>query len=169
MEKGLIKFKNITSKIYVLRNQKVMLDADLANLYGIETRVLKQAVRRNKDRFPNDFMFQLTKNEWQELITNCDNLDSYKFSPSPPFVFTEQGVAMLSSVLNSKRAIKVNIEIMRAFVKMREFLESHKELAKKLSELEKRIEAHDESIIAIFEAIKQLMAIPEKPQKRIGF
>lgn len=168
MKKNSIQRK-ITSKIFHIRNQKVMLDVDLSVLYGIETRVLKQAVRRNKDRFPIDFMFQLTKNEWNELITNCDKLSTYKFSPSLPFAFTEQGVAMLSSVLNSKRAVQVNIEIMRAFVKMREFLLSHTELAIKLKELELKVESHDESIIAIFETIKQLLDVPDQPKRSIGF
>lgn len=130
MKRNLVKYKNISEKIYLIRNQKVMLDVDLAYLYGLETRILKQAVRRNRDRFPADFMFQLTKKEWRELITNCDNLNKYKFTPSLPFVFSEQGVAMLSSVLNSKRAVKVNIEIMRAFVRMRELMESQHVLAK---------------------------------------
>lgn len=169
MKRELVKYKNISEKIYLIRNQKVMLDVDLAYLYGLETRILKQAVRRNMDRFPVDFMFQLTKKEWRELITNCDKLNKYKFSPSLPFVFTEQGVAMLSSVLNSKRAVQVNIEIMRTFVHIRELMESHKELAKKLTELELRLDSHDASISTIFEAIKQLIALPEKPKRRIGY
>ncbi|MEW6196322.1 MAG: ORF6N domain-containing protein [Bacteroidota bacterium] len=169
MKKILVQSTRITSKIYLIRNQKVMLDVDLSDLYGIETRALKQAVRRNKDRFLIDFMFQLNRNEWKELITNCDNLSTYKFSPSLPFAFTEQGVAMLSSVLNSKRAVQVNIEIMRAFVKMREFLITHVELAKKLKELELKIESHDENIATIFEAIKQLLAVEGKTQRRIGY
>ena len=112
-----MQLQNIQSKIYEIRGQKVMLDFDLATMYEVETRSLKQAVRRNTDRFPDDFMFQLTKEEWQELITNCDNLpETAKFSPSTPYAFTEQGVAMLSSVLTSKKALQVNISIMRVFV-----------------------------------------------------
>jgi hypothetical protein len=126
MPKSLMRNYNIESKIFLIRNQKVMLDFDLASLYDVETRVLKQAVRRNSERFPADFMFQLTKNEWFELITNCDKLNNLKYSPSLPFAFTEQGVAMLSTVLKSRKAILVNIEIMRAFVKIREIISSIK-------------------------------------------
>ncbi len=152
----LIPVERISSKIFMLRNEKVLLDFDLAELYGVETRVLKQAVRRNLDRFPNDFMFQINKKEWNELITICDNLGVRKFSPQTPFAFTEQGVAMLSSVLNSERAIKVNIAIMRAFVEMRRFLESNERLARKLKQLEKetreKFAEHQQQISMIFEA-----------------
>jgi len=169
MKKSLIIAENIESKIFLIRNQKVMLDFNLAELYEIETRVLKQAVRRNIERFPSDFMFQLSKKEWSELITNCDKLNRYKFSPSLPFVFTEQGVAMLSTVLKSKKAILVNIEIMRAFVKIREIISTHKELANRLKELELKVDVHDENIAQIFEVIKQLLKPPEKQIKKIGF
>jgi phage regulator Rha-like protein len=158
----------ILSKIFLLRNQKVIFDFILAELYGVETKVLKRAVRRNKDRFPKDFCFQLTKKEYDNLRSQIGT-SSWGGGRYIPFAFTEQGVAMLSSVLNSKRAVQVNIEIMRAFVKMREFLMTHTELAKKLKELELKIESHDESIAAIFEAIKQLLVTPEKPQRRIGY
>ena len=121
-EGSVIPVEKITGKIYFIRKEKIILDSDLAELYGVETRVLKQAVKRNLDRFPEDFMFKLTESEWSELITICDNLGNRKFSPTTPFAFTEQGVAMLSSVLNSKRAIQVNIAIMRAFVQLRKFL-----------------------------------------------
>lgn len=127
----------IQNKIYTIRNQRVMFDFDLAEFYGIETRVLKQAVRRNIDRFPVDFMFLLQKEEWNELITNCDNIpDNYKYIPSLPMVFTEQGVAMLSSVLKSKEAVKVNIAIIRAFVFIRQISLNYKELQDKINELE---------------------------------
>jgi phage regulator Rha-like protein len=169
----LIPVERISSKIFLIRNEKVLLDFDLAELYGVETRALKQAVRRNINRFPKDFMFQITKSEWNELITVCDNLGDRKFSPRPPFTFTEQGVAMLSSVLNSERAVKVNIAIMRAFVKMRRILESNESLAKKLKQLEKetkeKFAEHQQQISLIFEAIKELVTEKEKPKRRIGF
>lgn len=169
----LIPIERISSKIFLIRNEKVLLDFDLAELYGVETRVLKQAVRRNLDRFPDDFMFPITKDEWAELITICDNLGDKKFSPKPPFAFTEQGVAMLSSVLNSERAIKVNIAIMRAFVKMRRILESNESLAKKLKQLEQetkqKFAEQQQQISLIFEAIKELVTEKEKPKRRIGF
>ena len=146
-----------------------MLDTDLAELYGVETRVLKQAVRRNKKRFPDDFMFELTKEENQALRSQNVILKRGKHSKYLPFAFTEQGVAMLSTVLNSERAIEVNIEIMRAFVRVREMLGAQRELSIKLKELENRIQNHDEHIQTIFEAIRQLMTTPEKPRKKIGF
>ncbi len=147
-----------------------MLDRDLAALYGIETRTLNQAVKRNIERLPGDFMFQLTSKEMQDwksqfVITNTAKMGLRR----RPYAFTEQGVAMLSGVLRSKRAIQVNVAIMRVFVRLREILSAHKELAYKLSELERKIAKHDEEIQGIFAAIRQLMAEPEKPKKRIGF
>jgi hypothetical protein len=130
----------IKNKIYQVRGERVMLDFDLAAMYGVETRTLKQAVRRNIERFPDDFMFQLSKPEWQQLITNCDNLpENIKFSPITPFVFTEQGVAMLSSVLNSKKAIEVNIAVIRAFVMLRQHLANYKDLKEAIAVLEKEM------------------------------
>jgi hypothetical protein len=165
--------QRIENKIFLIRGQKVMLDRDLAELYGVKTFVLNQAVRRNKERFPEDFMFSLTKQEIlrisQFVISSLrSQLVTLKFSKNVN-VFTEQGIAMLSGVLRSKRAIQVNIAIMRAFVKLRQILSTHKELAHKLSQLEKKIEDHDEEIKAIFDAIRRLMAGPEKPKKKIGF
>lgn len=134
-----MELQTIQSRIYEIRSQKVMLDFDLAEMYEVETRVLKQAVRRNAYRFPEDFMFELTKKEWQELITICDNLpEGIKFSPASPFAFTEQGVAMLSSVLKSKKAVEVNIAIMRTFVLVRQYALSHKDLTEKLKKLERK-------------------------------
>ena len=153
--------------IYLIRGQKVMLDRHLAQLYGVETRVLNQAVRRNKDRFPNDFMFTLTRQEIRDLSQIVIS-PGLKHAPNV-FAFTEQGVAMLSSVLNNPRAIKVNLEIMRAFVRLRGMMASQKEVAIKLAELEKHLQDHDEQIQAIFTAIRQLMAAPEKQPKKIGF
>jgi len=160
----------VISKIIFVRGEKVLLDRDLAELYGVETKVLKQAVRRNIKRFPNDFMFELTKEEFEnwrsQFVTSNAEKMGLRYSP---MAFTEQGVAMLSSVLRSNRAIEVNVAIMRAFVQLRKMISSHKELAHKLLELEQRLEGHDEQIQVIFEAIKQLMMPPKKPRKRIGF
>jgi len=155
--------------IFLIRGQKVILDRDLADLYEVATKALNQAVKRNERRFPPDFMFRLTKEEKKELVTNCDRFQTLKHSSVLPSAFTEQGVAMLSSVLNNERAIQVNVAIMRAFVRLRQLLASHKELAQKLEELERHLKVHDEHIQAIFSAIRQLMAAPEKPPKKIGF
>jgi hypothetical protein len=160
--------ETIEDKIYMIRGQKVMLDSDLARLYGVPTKRLNEQVRRNKRRFPADFMIELTESELAALRSHFAT--SKKGSGGRryrPFAFTEQGVAMLSSVLNSDRAIDVNIEIMRAFVRLREILLAHKDLALKLEELEKK---YDEQFRIVFEVIRQLMAPPEPPPKRpIGF
>ena len=163
--KELIPEEVVEHKIFLIRGQRVMLDSDLAKLYGIGTKVLNQAVKRNIDRFPQDFMFSLTREEIGRMSQFVTSLKFYKNIN----VFTEQGVAMLSSVLRSKRAVHVNIAIMRAFVKLRQVLSTHKELAHKLKELEQKIEKHDKEIQNIFEAIRQLMSPPEEPKKRIGF
>ena len=144
-----------------------MLDKDLAQLYGVETRVLNQAVRRNAGRFPVDFMFELTREEIMRISQFVISSD-LKFSRNV-FAFTQEGVAMLSGVLRSPRAVHVNIAIMRAFVRLREAMASSKEFARRLDELEKRIASHDESIRTLFQAIRQLMASPEKQPKKIGF
>jgi hypothetical protein len=164
----------IINKIIVLRDQKVIVDRDLANLYGVETRVLNQAVKRNIKRFPSDFMFQMTPEEmktWksQIVISENDKMGLRK----PPYVFTEQGVAMLSSVLNSDRAILVNIQIMRVFTKLRALLESHAEIIRKLDSIEKKDIEQDEKILLIFEYLKQLEQAKKeetnlKERKRIG-
>lgn len=146
-----------------------MLDRDLAALYGVKPIALRQQVKRNKDRFPEDFMFQLTAAEAESLLSQSVIPSRRSLGGFTPYAFTEQGVAMLSSVLRSKRAVLVNIQIMRAFVKLREMLATHRALARKLAQLEKRIEGHDEEITAIFEAIRQLMEPPDKPSKQIGF
>ena len=146
----------IATKILEIRGKKVMLDADLARLYGVETRRLNEQVRRNKKRFPDDFMYRLTKEE-VTILKSQFATSSWGGVRKLPYVFTEQGVAMLSSVLNSERAIKVNIQIMRAFVKLKELLLTHKDLAIKLEELERKYVNHDLKIKAIFEAIKQLL------------
>jgi len=166
--------ETIASIIYLIRGEKVMLDTDLAKLYSVETRALKQAVRRNIRRFPEDFMFQLTTEEWKEVITNCDNPGKLKFSPSRPFAFTEQGVAMLSSILNSERAIAVNIRIIRVFARMRTMIESQKEILRKLELLEKKDMELDEKVSLIFEYLRQLEQSKQeetefKNRRRIGF
>lgn len=161
----------IERKIYVIRRHKVMLDRDLAALYGVETRVLNQAVRRNMDRFPQDFMFTLNR---EEILNLSQFVISSKIKHAPNvFAFTEQGVAMLSSVLRSKQAIQVNIEIMRTFVKLKRKLAAHRDLAYKLDLLERKVGRHGGEIQAIFETIRKLVAPrpaePEKPRPRIGF
>jgi hypothetical protein len=162
----------IQKKNYEIQGQKVMLDFDLAEMYEVENRVLKQAVKRNLDRFPSDFMFQLSKTDWQELITNCDNLPiGIKFSPVTPFAFTEQGVAMLSSVLKSKKALQVNISIMRAFVFIRQYALTHKDLTDKLKELENK---YNKQFKDVYDAINYLLQkdnqeTEQKERKRIGF
>jgi hypothetical protein len=162
-----IPVERIEKAILLVRGQKVLLDRDLAVLYGVETRVLNQAVRRNINRFPPDFMFELTREEIMRISQTVISSE-IKYSKRV-HAFTEQGVAMLSSVLNSERAIEVNIAIMRVFVRLREMMATHKELAFKLIELEERLEGHDEQIQNIFEAIRQLMIPPDLPKKRIGF
>ena len=144
-----------------------MFDFHIAALYGVETRALKQQVKRNMERFPEDFMFPLTPTEWSQLITNCDNLLSARYSPALPYVFTEQGVSMLSSVLRSEKAIQVNIAIMRAFVHMRELLEENRDLRLQLEQLESK---YDQQFAIVFEAIRKLMGLEEKADRpRIGF
>ena len=167
--KTLVPIELIASKIYLIRGIKVILDRDLAELYGVETRSLIQAVKRNIERFPPDFMLRLTKEEFDSLRSQIVISKGKGGRRYLPYVFSEQGVAMLSSVLKSKRAIEVNIAIMRAFVQLRKTLDSNAELARKLADLEKRFESHDEQIQAIFEAIRQLMAPPDKKVKKIGF
>ena len=158
--------ERITRKIYVMRGIKVILDRDLAELYEVQTRVLKQAVRRNIDRFPADFMFELTKAENQSLRSQNVTLKRGQHSKYLPYVFTEQGVAMLSSVLKSDRAIQVNIQIMRAFTQLRQIISTHKDLKKKIEAMESK---YDENFRIVFEAIKQLLEQDETPRKKIGF
>lgn len=161
----------ILTKIYIIRGQKVMIDKDLAELYNVETRVFNQAVRRNNLRFPEDFCFQLTKEEYESLRSQIVILETGrgKHSKFLPYAFTEQGVAMLSSILNSDLAIKVNIQIIRIFTRMREMLSTHKDILLKLEEIEKKVNAHDQEIQVIFEYLKQLLNPPNPPRRRIGF
>lgn len=168
--KILIPGEIIERKIFLIRGQKVMLSNHLAELYGVQAKVLIQAVKRNKGRFPRDFMFQLSPKEYANLKSQFVTSSWGGLRRAYPYAFTEQGVAMLSSVLNSERAIKVNIQIMRAFVKLKELLLTHKGLAIKLEALEKKYSEHDEKIQQIFEAIKQLLMPPNAKDKIIeGF
>ena len=164
----LISIEKIEKVIYVIRGQKVMLDRDLASLYDVTTGALNQAVRRNRDRFPADFLFQLTLAEVAELNLSQIVIGSEKHRDPRlrPYAFTEQGVAMLSSVLRSKRAITVNIEIMRAFVKLRQLLASNAELARRLDDLESK---YDQQFKIVFDAIRQLMTMPGRGRREIGF
>ena len=157
----------IEKRILLVRGQKVMIDADLALLYGVQTRVLNQAVRRNRDRFPEDFMFQLTKDEKTEVVTNCDHLKNLKYSPYLPHAFTEHGAVMLANILNSPSAVQASIQVVRAFVRLRKLLSSNADLARKVKSLEKK---YDEQFRVVFEAIYKLMEPAENKKKgKIGF
>lgn len=164
--KTLMPVEAIERRILVIRGQKVMLDSDLAEIYNVPTKVLNQAVKRNIDRFPDDFMFHLTKEEKDEVVTNCDHLRKLKFSPSLPNAFTEHGAIMVATILNSPVAVKTSIQVVRAFVRLREMIVSNKKLSKRLDELEKK---YDTQFKVVFDAIRQLMIPPEPKRKRIGF
>jgi hypothetical protein len=169
----LLPVERIEKLIHLARGEKVLLDADLAKLYGVETRALNQAVRRNLSRFPADFMFQLTGEEADVLLGSRSQFvilnKRGKNIKYLPYAFTEQGVAMLSSVLRSQRAVHVNVAIMRAFVSLRRMLASNEALSRKLAELERRIEGHDQGIKSLFNAIRELMTPPTEPRREIGF
>jgi len=162
----ILKEANLTSLIYFIRGEKVMLDTDLAKLYNVETRVLKQAVRRNLDRFPKDFMFELTGEEIDHMVSQGVIPSKQIFGGAKPFAFTEQGIAMLSSVLNSRIAIQVNIAIPRTFVKLRQLLIGHKDLAEKIEKMEQK---YDEQFRIIFSALQQMLQGESKPRPKIGF
>ena len=164
---SLISVKNVMAKIYLIRNHKVILDKDLSKLYGVETRTLKQAVRRNIKRFPEDFMFELSKDE-EDLLRSQSVILKGKGQHSKylSFAFTEQGVAMLSTVLKSDQAIEVNISIMRAFVEMRNMLSNHEELKQKIEDMESK---YDEQFRMVFKTIRQLLTEDEKSERKIGF
>ncbi len=168
-KKIVVSVMTIEKQIHLIRGQRVILDDDLSQLYGVETKALKRAVRRNKDRFPDDFMFVLTDQEYRSSRGHLGTLKRGQHSKYLPYAFTEQGVAMLSSVLHSMQAVKVNIAIMRVFVRLREFIGAHKDLMIKLAELERKYETHDVQIREIFEAIRQLMEPEQKPRRQIGF
>jgi len=173
------KLTQIQKRIYVIRGKRVMLDSDLAFLYEVEVKQLNQAVKRNVKRFPDDFMFRLTKDEFTKVVTNCDHLQNLKFRPTLPYAFTEQGVAMLAAVLNSQKAIDVNIQIMRAFVKLRHYVLSKSDTNEQIAELRKllmvyientdyKLSKHDKTIEQIIIALNNLIEQPPKT-KKIGF
>ncbi len=162
----IIPMEIIERKIFMIRGHKIMLDTDLAELYGVPTKALNQAVKRNKDRFPQDFMFQLSEQEKAEVVTVCDHLRKLKFSPTLPYAFTEHGSIMLAAVLNSPIAVQASIHVVRAFVRLREMLASNAELARKLAVMEKK---YDHQFKVVFDAIRGLMAPPEVKKRKIGF
>ena len=163
--------EDIERMIFLIRGHRVMIDRDLAMLYGVETKYLNRQVKRNRERFPEEFMFQLTRKEQEELVTNWHRFETLKHSSSLPYAFTENGVAMLASVLNSERAVKISIHVVKTFVKLRRWVTTSKELARRLGELEARVGEHDEEIQLIIRALRELINSPEpeKSKRRIGF
>jgi hypothetical protein len=173
-KQALLGSAHIASRILLIRGQKVMVDADLAELYGVSTKRLNEQVRRNASRFPADFMFALTAAEKAEVVANCDHLARLKFSPTLPSAFTEHGALMAASVLNTTRAVEVSVYIVRAFVQLRELIASNKDLARRLDELEarigKKLDSHDQAIVGLINAMRELMKPTEPLTKRkIGF
>jgi len=167
---SLIPVERVENVIFLLRSQKVIIDSDLAALYGVPTKWLNEQVRRNKERLTPDFMFQLTKKEKEQVVANCDHLQNMKFSPNLPYAFTEHGSVMAASVLNSESAVAVSVYVVRAFIKLRQMLAPYKELTKKLEQLEKKLQAHDKQIVTLDQAIRLLMPPPDaKPKKPFGF
>lgn len=165
--KALVPIELIEKRIFSLHGEKVMIDRHLAELYGVDTRTLNQAVKRNQERFPEEFMFQLTTEEREEVITNCDNLLPLKFARTLPYAFTELGVAMLSSVLKSKRAIQVNIQIMKTFVQLRRMYSENKDLARQITDMEKK---YDGQFKLVFDALRKLLTPPDPPKREpMGF
>ncbi|MCC6698832.1 MAG: ORF6N domain-containing protein [Candidatus Hydrogenedentes bacterium] len=160
----------VASRILFIRGKKVLIDADLAQLYEVSTAALNQAMRRNRERFPEDFVFQLTSEEKQEVVTSCDHLARLKYSPNQPHAYTEHGAIMAASVLNSARAVEVSVFVVRAFVQLREVVSANKEITQKLTKIEQRLAGHDQEIQALIIAFRQLMAPHAPPKKRqIGF
>ena len=166
----LVPSERVAQLILLLRDQKVIIDADLAALYGVPTKALNQAVKRNQERFPEDFMFQLSPVEKAEVVTNCDHLAHLKFARTSPYAFTEHGAIQAANVLNSPRAVEMGVYVVRAFVRLREVLASSKELTAKLNELEHKVDSHDQAIAGLINAMRELMRPPEPQKKRpIGF
>jgi hypothetical protein len=166
----IIQTGKIQQRILMIRGEKVIIDADLAEFYGVPTKRLNEQVKRNKERFPEDFMFQLNAAEKSEVVAKCDHLEKLKFSKSLPYAFTEHGTIMAASLLNSPQATEISIFIVRAFVKLRLAITEHKELTRKISQIEQHLAGHDEQITAIVKTIKQLIQPSSVPQKRrIGF
>ena len=167
--KILIPDEMILNKILLLRGEKVMISNDLAVLYGVTTKRLNEQVKRNIKRFPKHFMFQLTEQEKDKVVANCDHLQNLKYSPYLPYVFSEHGTVMLANVLNSERAIQVSVRIVEIYIKMRENILTNKELLLKMEQLEKRVESQDEKIGMIFQYLKKFIEVQEKPLKRVGY
>lgn len=169
-KKSIIPIDRIENRILLIRGEKVIVDADLAEFYGVPTRRLNEQVKRNSDRFPDDFVFPMTTEEKQEVIANCDHLGKLKYSSKLPFVFTEHGAIMAANVLNSARAVEMGVFVVRAFVNLRRSIASHQELGRQLAQLEKRLIGHDQQLVSIVKAIQSLVgpkAVPKK--RRIGF
>ena len=168
--KSVVPVGKIENRILLIKGEKVIIDADLAEFYGVPTKRLNEQVKRNKDRFPHDFMFQLSPDEKAEVVANCDHLENLKYSTALPYAFTEHGAIMAAGVLNTSRAIEISVFIVRAFVKIRQMVAGHKDLQRKISQIERRLTDHDEQIIELVNLIKQLLN-PEPPPKkrRIGY
>jgi hypothetical protein len=166
---NIISVESVASRIMNIRGHRIIIDADLASLYGVSTRVLNQAVKRNIDRFPHDFMFTLAKEEKEEVVTNCDHLSKLKYSSHLPNAFTEHGAIMAATILNSPKAVEMSIFVVRAFVRLREMFSSQKQLASKLIELEQKLSSHDRDIAMLIDAIRQLMVPPVQQRRQIGF
>ncbi len=159
----------IMNKILLIRGQKVMISNDLAELYGVTTKRLNEQVKRNIKRFPNHFMFQLTEQEKDNVVANCDHIQNLKYSPYLPYVFTEHGTVMLANVLNSERAILASVRIVEIYIKMRENILTNKEFLLKMEQLEKRVGSQDEKIIMIFKYLKKFIEVQDKPRKQVGY
>ena len=167
---AIVRVTAIQQRILVVRGERVIIDADLAAFYGVSTRRLNEQVKRNKDRFPDDFMFHLTPAEKQELIAGCGHLSSLRFSKAMPYAFTEHGAIMAASVLNTGRAVKVSVFVVRAFVASRRAIVEHRNLAQKITQLERRLAGHDEQILSLIRAIRELVSPEPGPRRRqIGF
>jgi hypothetical protein len=168
--KSIVTIGKIEKRILLIRGEKVIIDAELAGFYGVSTKRLNEQVKRNVNRFPDDFMFQLTKDEKAEVVANCGHLEKLKYSKALPHAFTEHGAIMAASVLNTPRAIEVSVFIVRAFIKLRQFISGHKELQRKISQIEERLTDHDEQIVELVNLIKQFLNPQPPPKKmRIGF
>ena len=169
-KKAIVSVGKIEQRIFLIRGEKVIVDADLAEFYGVPTKRLNEQVKRNKDRFPDDFMFQLSAEEKSEVVANCDHLSKLKYSTTLPYVFTEHGAIMAASVLNSQKAMEVSVYIVRAFVKLRQMIAENKELSRRIVQIERQLADHDEQIIELVKVIKQLLKPDPPPKKRrIGY
>jgi hypothetical protein len=166
---ALISSVDIEPRILMMRGQRVMLDADLAGLYGVSTKRLNEQVKRNRSRFPQDFMFKLHGDEWAELVAKCDRFKNMKHSTVLPNAFTEHGAVMLANILKSRRAVEMSVYVVRAFIRLREALSRNHELARRMAELESMITTHDKAIQSLFSAIRALTAEPKKERRKIGF